>query len=78
LQEVVESMALVRTLTAKLQESALTPGQTLGHWQLTMLSLEQISTPLAPMLMEHMKERKKSLMILPVLAAAYLVPSAFD
>jgi len=41
--EVVESLAPVHTLTTKLQESALTLGQTLGHWQLTMLSLEQIS-----------------------------------
>jgi len=47
LQEVVESLAPVHTLTTKLQESALTSGQTLGHWQLTMLSLEQISPPLA-------------------------------
>jgi len=27
----------VRTLTTKLQESGLTPGKTLGHWQLIML-----------------------------------------
>jgi len=47
LQEVVESLAPVRTLTTKLQESVLTSGQTLGHWQLTMLLLEQIYTPLA-------------------------------
>jgi len=46
LQEVVESLAPVRTLTTKLEESAITSGQTLGHWQLTMLSLEQISSPL--------------------------------
>jgi len=46
LQEVVESLAPVHTLTTKFQESALTSGQTLGHWQLTMLSLEHISIPL--------------------------------
>jgi len=37
----------VHTLTTKLQESKLTSGQTLDHWQLAMLSLEQFSTPLA-------------------------------
>jgi len=47
LLEVVESFAPVRTLTTKLQDSTLNSGQTLGHWQLTMLSLEPISTPLA-------------------------------
>jgi len=41
LQEVVESLAPVRTLTTKLQESALTSGQSLGYWQLTMLSLDK-------------------------------------
>jgi len=70
----VESLTPVRTLTTKLQECALTPGKTLGHWQLTMLSYEHISTPLATILMERMKERKKSLMIPPVLAATYLNP----
>jgi len=40
LQDVVESLAPVRTLTAKLQEGVLTSGLTLGHWQLTMLSLQ--------------------------------------
>jgi len=74
LQEIVESLAPVRTLTTKLQEGALTSGQTLGHWQLYMLSLQQISTPLAAMLMERMKEREKSLMIPPVLVATYLDP----
>jgi len=70
----VESLTPVRTLTTKLQESVLTPGKTLGHWQLTMLLYEHISTPLATMLMERMKEREKSLMISPVLAATYLDP----
>jgi len=41
LQEVVGSLAPVRTLTTKLQESALTSGQSLGYWQLTMLSLDK-------------------------------------
>ena len=36
LQEAVESLVPVRTLTTKLQESALTSVQTLGHWQLTI------------------------------------------
>jgi len=34
LQEVLESLAPARTLTIKLQESMLTSGQTLSHWQL--------------------------------------------
>jgi len=52
----------------------LTPGKTLGHWQITMLSSEHISTPLATTVMERMKEREKSLMIPPVLTATYLDP----
>ena len=74
LQEIVESLAPVRTLTTKLQEGALTSGQTLGHWQLYMLSLQQISTPLAAMLMERMKDRENSHMIPPLLATTYLDP----
>jgi len=38
IETAVESLTPVRTLTTKLQESALTPVKTLGHWQLTMLS----------------------------------------
>ena len=74
IETTVESLTLVRTLTTKLQESVLTPGKILGHWQLTMLSQEHISTTLTTILMERMKEREKSLMIPPVLAATYLDP----
>ena len=38
LQEIVESLAPVRILNTKIQESALTLGEIVGNWQLTMSS----------------------------------------
>jgi len=61
IETTVNTLTPVRTLTTKLQEGALTPGKTLGHWQLNMLSQEHISTPLATVLMKHMKERENHL-----------------
>lgn len=74
LQELVETLAPVRQLTTKLQDSSLTPGEAIGNWQLIMAALEQIGNPIAEILLRRMDIRGKSLITSPVLAAIYLDP----